>query len=625
MSSKIVYRPDIDGLRALAVLSVIIFHLNTSWLPGGFLGVDIFFVISGYLITSIIYPQIENGTFSFSDFYNRRIKRILPLFFIVLLVGLGLCAYIMLPQDSNDAGRSAFGALFFAANIYFARGRGYFDAYSEEKPFLHLWSLSVEEQYYFIFPIVLFVLFRFTFFRRNSFRIMLGILFFLLAISFIDIEKMGLRFDRYYQSHLRFIEIFVGSLLAIMTIKFDLSFSRSVKKMMGIVALSIMLCLMVYGNHLTPPYFPGVLGLIPALATAVFIFANSEKHWVSDVFSSKVMVWIGKISYSLYLWHWVVLALFRYVWQESELPMGWIIVAVILTFGLSIITYYLIENPIRSVRFPLRKSFTIFYILPAILVLGIFFALYEKWEEPKVDKVEVYGDISKKPKILVIGDSHAVYLTSFINSIGKSEGWSSAIDGILNCPFSIHTSDSRESVPYDRNIKKRSPSEICKDRNSDFFNIYSDYEIVVIVNFFGQYEFLENNIEETIKILLNNRKKVYIINSSNKARFNGDRIVSFSRQGNIMNILADSKISSLRNNVFYEKNIRNVEKIKNIVEKYPQVKWIDLTPYLLNILEKNNYQNILFDDNHFTENGSELLAEEFIKNDKILIAPEDLD
>lgn len=230
MSSKIIYRPDIDGLRALAVLSVIIFHLNTSWLPGGFLGVDIFFVISGYLITSIIYPQIENGTFSFSDFYNRRIKRILPLFFIVLLVGLGLCAYIMLPQDSNDAGRSAFGALFFAANIYFARSRGYFDAYSEEKPYLHLWSLSVEEQYYFVFPIVLFVLFRFSFFRKNSFQILLGILFFLLAISFIDIEKMGLRLDRYYQSHLRFIEIFVGSLLAIMTIKFDLSFSRSAKK-----------------------------------------------------------------------------------------------------------------------------------------------------------------------------------------------------------------------------------------------------------------------------------------------------------------------------------------------------------------------------------------------------------
>lgn len=608
MSSKIVYRPDIDGLRALAVLSVIIFHLNTSWLPGGFLGVDIFFVISGYLITSIIYPQIENGTFSFSDFYNRRIKRILPLFFIVLLVGLGLCAYIMLPQDSNDAGRSAFGALFFAANIYFARGRGYFDAYSEEKPFLHLWSLSVEEQYYFIFPIVLFVLFRFTFFRRNSFRIMLGILFFLLAISFIDIEKMGLRFDRYYQSHLRFIEIFVGSLLAIMTIKFDLSFSRSVKKMMGIVALSIMLCLMVYGNHLTPPYFPGVLGLIPALATAVFIFANSEKHWVSDVFSSKVMVWIGKISYSLYLWHWVVLALFRYVWQESELPMGWIIVAVILTFGLSVITYYLIENPIRSVRFPLRKSLVIFYIFPAVLVLCVCVALYQDKLKENERLIEVKGDSSISPKAIVVGDSHAMYLAGFIDKIGKKEGWSAEVDGILDCPFTLGN--------YNKGI--------CGERSVAFFQEYGTYPIVILVSYWGTNDDLKS-LETTIKELLNRGKKVYVINSSNKSRFHGSRLQALSEKGGIMKEVMGSKISSLENNIFHKENIKKSEEIKRMVAQYPQVKWIDLTPYLLNILEKNNYQNILFDDNHFTENGAKLLAEEFIKNDKILIAPEDLD
>lgn len=154
-SKKIAYRTDIDGLRALAVLAVIIFHLNPKWLPNGFLGVDIFFVLSGFLITSIIYPQINNKTFSFIEFYRRRIKRILPIFFIVIATGMLIAYLLYIPQDAIEVGRSAFYSVFFLANILFARQGGYFDTSSEEKPFLHIWSLSVEEQFYFIFPIFL--------------------------------------------------------------------------------------------------------------------------------------------------------------------------------------------------------------------------------------------------------------------------------------------------------------------------------------------------------------------------------------------------------------------------------------------------------------------------------------
>ena len=155
MLRKLSYRPDIDGLRALAVISVILFHINPNYMPSGFLGVDIFFVISGFLITSIIYREMAEETFTFANFYNRRIKRILPIFFVVLIIGLLVVWWLFLERDFHSITKSAISAVFFLSNLYFSRDGGYFDISSEEKPFNHIWSLSVEEQFYFIFPLVL--------------------------------------------------------------------------------------------------------------------------------------------------------------------------------------------------------------------------------------------------------------------------------------------------------------------------------------------------------------------------------------------------------------------------------------------------------------------------------------
>lgn len=152
------YRMDIDGLRAIAVLSVTIFHLNPHWLSGGFLGVDIFFVISGFLITSLLYRDISNDTFSFKTFYMRRIKRILPAFFVVIFVGLALAYTTFMHDGAKEAGHEAFGSVIFLANFVFSLGGGYFDVASEEKLFLHIWSLSIEEQFYFIVPTFLIIL-----------------------------------------------------------------------------------------------------------------------------------------------------------------------------------------------------------------------------------------------------------------------------------------------------------------------------------------------------------------------------------------------------------------------------------------------------------------------------------
>lgn len=156
------YRIDIDGLRAIAVLSVTIFHLNPHWLSGGFLGVDIFFVISGFLITSLLYRDITDGSFSFKTFYTKRIKRILPAFFVVIFVGMALAYATFMRSGAIETGRAAFASVIFLANFFFSLGGGYFDVASEEKLFLHIWSLSIEEQFYFIVPTVLILLIRFV-------------------------------------------------------------------------------------------------------------------------------------------------------------------------------------------------------------------------------------------------------------------------------------------------------------------------------------------------------------------------------------------------------------------------------------------------------------------------------
>nr|WP_315122911.1 acyltransferase [uncultured Capnocytophaga sp.] len=168
MLRKLSYRPDIDGLRALAVISVILFHINPDYMPSGFLGVDIFFVISGFLITSIIYREMAEGTFSFANFYNRRIKRILPVFFVVLIVGLLVVWWLFLERSYYGVANSAIASILFLSNIYFSKGGGYFDINTEEKPFNHIWSLSVEEQFYFIFPLILLFIFRNNFLKKHK-------------------------------------------------------------------------------------------------------------------------------------------------------------------------------------------------------------------------------------------------------------------------------------------------------------------------------------------------------------------------------------------------------------------------------------------------------------------------
>lgn len=212
------YRPEIDGLRAVAVLSVIIFHLNNRWLPGGFLGVDIFFVISGFLITGIILSEIQNGSFSFRGFYTRRIKRIYPAFIAAVSLASVIASQIFLYEDFNQMRKTVELSAVFLSNIYLGFQQGYFDLSADENPVLHIWSLAVEEQYYLLYPLLLIFCCK----KTKSLRVLchISIILFLIltASSFLpaafytDILNQP---NTYYLSTLRFPELLAGSLLAV--------------------------------------------------------------------------------------------------------------------------------------------------------------------------------------------------------------------------------------------------------------------------------------------------------------------------------------------------------------------------------------------------------------------------
>lgn len=338
---SLAYRPDIDGLRAIAVGSVVLFHGGFSAFSGGFVGVDVFFVISGYLITSIIYPDMMAGRFSLADFYDRRIRRILPVLFLVLVVTTLASAFILLPSQMEDYARSLKPAVLFYANIHFMHLDSYFGPAAEELPLLHLWSLAIEEQFYIVFPLLLLVLSRFS-----ARRVVVGLLVLIAVASFIH-AQMELADDprrAFYLLTSRVWEFLAGVLLAIAPLP---KVSRKLAEGLGLLGLAALIVpVFVYSNS-TP--FPGLAAVPPVLGSALVIFAgaSSSGTLVARLLSLKGFVQVGRFSYSLYLWHWPVLALaFVYKGRDlTDLESGLLIVLALL---LSWLSWKYVEMPLRK-------------------------------------------------------------------------------------------------------------------------------------------------------------------------------------------------------------------------------------------------------------------------------------
>jgi peptidoglycan/LPS O-acetylase OafA/YrhL len=444
------YRPDIDGLRALAIIPVMIFHAFPAVLPGGFVGVDIFFVISGFLISSIIFKGLQRESFSFPGFYANRIKRIFPALLLVLGVSAAFGWFFLLPGEYAQLGKHILGGAGYIENFVLRREAGYFDVKSSLKPLMHLWSLGIEEQFYLTYPLLLWLVWRF---RRNVFWIVT----FLILISFsLNVWRVrGDAVSSFFLPQTRFWELWMGGALAWLDVfKQDEHrgiaggwlFSRFVGResggrgaailhKAGIHNLSSVLGMLLIGVALLFVHersFPGWWALLPVGGASLLILGGPDARINRTVLSSRVAVFVGLISYPLYLWHWPILSFARML-RGDELSSGVRIAAIILSLGLAWATWRFVESPIRFGRKIWIKTAALVVISVAVAYIGYvilradgfagrFKNLSEDfgWAQPEtyttpecrktvgVEELDYCRSLEAgPPDVLLIGDSHA--------------------------------------------------------------------------------------------------------------------------------------------------------------------------------------------------------------------------
>jgi peptidoglycan/LPS O-acetylase OafA/YrhL len=464
------YRPDIDGLRAVAVLSVVFFHAFPAWMGGGFIGVDVFFVISGFLISTIIFENLDRSTFSIAEFYARRVRRIFPALLLVLISSYVFGWFALFADDYRELGKHIAAGAGFVSNFALLSESGYFDNSAETKPLIHLWSLGIEEQFYIVWPFVLWFAWKKNF---NPFTLTVIVAFISFYLNLKSINKDAVA--TFYSPQTRFWELLTGSLLAYSLYWKD-SFAKYKLKVYSWVAkvihrdylevdggtlsnvISFVGCLiLVYGflrinKDLS---FPGKWAVIPVFGTVLIILAG-PKAWINrKILSHKIAVWFGLISYPLYLWHWPILSFARIV--ESEIPSRDIrIAAVILSIALSWLTYKLVERPLRFGGYRQVKVSALVVLMAIIGYVGYYtydrdglgyrksvraaqaqaedlnfkFERMNGWLCDSLtykDAVCHYTGVN--PSVVIVGDSHAPSIYSGLRRFYSSENKDVAIFG----------------------------------------------------------------------------------------------------------------------------------------------------------------------------------------------------
>ena len=451
---KLTYRPEIDGLRAIAVGAVILYHTQISILgyqpfKGGFIGVDIFFVISGYLITSIILKElITTGTFSFKYFYERRLRRILPALLFVMVMSLPFAWIYLLPSSFVDFSKSIIYSLGFSSNYYFYfSGQQYGAESGILKPFLHTWSLSVEEQYYILFPTVLLIIFKY--FRKYLIHAL--ILCFIFSFGFSNWTSENYPSVSFYFIHTRIWELLAGSILAYFEIS---NGARSKNKLLNQIIPIIGLILILHSILLFNDrmFHPSFYTLSPTIGVCLILWFSNKDEIITKILSNKLFVGIGLISYSLYLWHYPIFAFYKNSsFITANISVKLLLAGIILS--MSIISYFFIEKPFRNKNFNFKKVLIIISVVVGILIIFNSLVLVKNGKVHKInsiigeitssplyrsnckfstDKTDILnenffkrdflGCIKKHKKFIVIlGDSHSIDLFNSISKISKND------------------------------------------------------------------------------------------------------------------------------------------------------------------------------------------------------------
>ncbi|WP_417760624.1 acyltransferase family protein [Shewanella sp.] len=366
------YRADIDGLRAVAIVPVILFHFGIGIFPGGFIGVDIFFVISGFLISSIIVEEIRNGSFSLTSFYERRIRRLMPVYFAVIALSCVASLTLFSPKELVSFLDSSIYSLFFASNIFFWNNFGYFTDTAERLPLLHTWSLGVEEQFYLFFPLILIVIF------KTKLRLHLtAVVVFMLVSSFI-ISCYGSYthpLASYYLLPTRAWELLFGVLAFVVRDKLSLSEGKKGIDTLLLLFFAGLLLFLVQFNNSLP--FPGPWALLPVLAVFLILVFDHPDYLMHKILSNEVFVFIGLISYSLYMFHQPIVVFYKYMVVPDEHGLIHKLMLISFTFFVAYASYLYIEAPFRNKKtFSRQKIYKLFYgsfaftLLSLVLIRG---------------------------------------------------------------------------------------------------------------------------------------------------------------------------------------------------------------------------------------------------------------
>ncbi len=442
--SALTYRPEIDGLRALAVLAVVAFHAD-GIVSGGFVGVDVFFVISGFLITSLIVRALEQGTFSLLEFWERRVRRLFPALLVVVIACTIAGFALMVPEHFAEFGQSVVAQGLLISNVYFWRQSGYFETASEFQPLLHTWSLAVEEQFYLAFPFLLLLVF------KRGRRLALITITLLSGASLI-LSGYAAHHDppaAFFLPHYRIWELGLGAILALMPRTVRLP--RVASETIGLVGLALILFPIFSYTANTP--FPGWAALPPCAGTALIILSNAHRlNLTGRLLALPPAVFIGKISYSLYLWHWPALVFLNYtvVTGATALQTAMVLVA---SFVLAGLTWKYIETPFRTGQWlPGRWKFLATMAAACVLTIGVggisslkdglpsrfppgisgftpephplaeLSGLSQLYENSTLPEVGTPSSENPRGTLLLWGDSHAIAMLPVLDDLGKEYG-----------------------------------------------------------------------------------------------------------------------------------------------------------------------------------------------------------
>ncbi|MBS1788706.1 MAG: acyltransferase [Acidobacteria bacterium] len=359
------YRPDVDGLRAVAILPVVMYHVGFKGFSGGFVGVDVFFVVSGFLITSLILPEAVQRTFSIVNFYERRIRRIFPALFTIMLVSFPASFWLMWPEAFKEFGQSLIAATFFSSNILFWSKFGYFDNPSESRPLLHTWSLAVEEQFYILFPLYLIVVTRWFPRALKPATVVIALLSFGLSVYTVASSPTA----AFYLMPSRVWELLLGALLAMKVFPpLNVPALRTALAGIGLVCIALAVGLLTSRSP-----FPGANALLPCIGTFLVIYAGTGgQNAVGRLLSARWLVFIGLISYSLYLWHWPLIVFVElYRFRHISNGEAWAVIG--LSVLLAVLSWKYIEQPFRTRRIAASRR-SLFLMAGATMALTVMLA-----------------------------------------------------------------------------------------------------------------------------------------------------------------------------------------------------------------------------------------------------------